>query len=158
MSALPAIPRRDRVLTDASLCGMALLAWFYTIYEARRMNATGVCECMRMKISGPELSSWPAGTLLPLFFMWAIMMIAMMLPSALPMILTFAAVTRNRQRLGPPYVPMSIFVLGYVALCCVFSVLAAISQWWLHRQPVSSRSMKSSAVRIRRGVVVSAGA
>src|SRR5881394_2465952 len=128
MSALPTLPRRERLLIGTSLCGIALLAWFYTIYEARRMNVTGVCECMRMKISGPELSSWPVATLLPLFLMWAVMMIAMMLPSALPMILTFAAVTRNRQRLGRSCVSMSIFVLGYVAIWCVFSVLAAISQ------------------------------
>jgi predicted metal-binding membrane protein len=91
MSASPALPRRERLLVFTSLCGLALLAWTYTIYEARRMNTTGVCECMRMKMSGPELSSWPVATLLPLFLMWAIMMIAMMLPSALPMILTFAA-------------------------------------------------------------------
>ena len=145
MSALPTLPRRERLLIGASLCGIALLAWFYTIYEARRMNATGVCECMRMKISGPELSSWPADTLLPLFFMWAIMMIAMMLPSALPMILTFAAVTRNRQRLGRAYVPMSIFVLGYVVIWCVFSALAAVGQWWLHRHSLLSSSMMSTS-------------
>src|SRR5438552_9136124 len=145
MRALPVMPRRERFFAAGSLCSIALLAWGYTVYEARRMNATGVCECMRMKISGPELSSWPAGTLLPLFFMWAIMMIAMMLPSALPMILTFAAVTRNRQRLGRSNVPMSIFVLGYVAIWCVFSVLAAISQWWLHRQALLSSSMISTS-------------
>src|SRR5439155_20283969 len=132
MSALPALPRRERLLIGASLCGIALLAWFYTVYEARRMNATGVCECMRMKISGPELSSWPVATLLPLFLMWAVMMIAMMLPSALPMILTFAAVTRNRQRLGRSCVSVSMFVLGYLAIWCVFSALAAWGQWLLH--------------------------
>jgi len=157
MSALPTLPRRERLLIGASLCGIALLAWFYTIYEARRMNATGVCECMRMKISGPELSSWPADTLLPLFFMWAIMMIAMMLPSALPMILTFAAVTRNRQRLGRAYVPMSIFVLGYVAIWCVFSVLAAISQWWLHRQALLSSSMISTSAWLGGTLLLGAG-
>ena len=108
MRALPVMPRRERFFAAGSLCSIALLAWGYTVYEARRMNVTGVCECMRMKISGPELSSWPVATLLPLFLMWAVMMIAMMLPSALPMILTFAAVTRNRQRLGRSCVSMSI--------------------------------------------------
>ena len=139
------LPRGERLLIGASLCGIALLAWFYTIYEARRMNAIGICESMRMKMSGPDLSSWPAATLLPLFFMWAIMMIAMMLPSALPMVLTFAAVTRNRQRLGRPYVPMSIFVLGYFAIWFVFSALAAGGQWWLHRHALLSSSMVSTS-------------
>src|SRR5213592_3454482 len=157
MSALPVLPRRERLLIGASLCGIALLAWFYTSYEARRMNATGVCECMRMKISGPELSSWPADTLLPLFFMWAIMMIAMMLPSALPMMLTFAAVTRNRQRLGHPYVPMSIFVAGYVAIWSVFSALAAAAQWWLHRHALLSTSMVSTNTWLGGTLLLGAG-
>src|SRR5437588_11943287 len=138
---LSGLPRRERLLIGASLCGIALLAWFYTIYEARRMNVTGVCECMRMKMSGPELSSWPTTTLLPLFLMWAVMMIAMMLPSALPMILTFAAVAHNRQRLGRPFVPTSIFILGYIAVWSAFSLLAAVGQWVLHRHALLSASM-----------------
>src|SRR2546423_11446267 len=157
MSALPALPRRERLLIGASLCGIALLAWFYTIYEARRMNVTGVCECMRMKMSGPELSSWPTAALLPLFFMWVIMMIAMMLPSALPMILTFASVARNRQRLGRPYIPMSIFVLGYVAVWCMFSALAAVSQWWLHRHSLLSSSMMSTTAWLGGRLLFGAG-
>src|SRR5256884_4234926 len=151
------LPRREGLLIGASLCGIALLAWSYTIYEVRRRNATGICEGVRMKMSGPDLSSWPAATLLPLFLMWAIMMIAMMLPSALPMILTFAAVTRNRQRLGRSNVPMSIFVLGYVAIWCVFSVLAAISQWWLHRQALLSSSMTSTSAWLGGTLLLGAG-
>src|SRR5438105_5911428 len=157
MTALPALPRRERLLIGTSLCGIALLAWFYTIYEARRMNVTGVCECMRMRMSGADFNSWPIATLLPLFFMWVIMMIAMMLPSALPMILTFAAVARNRQRLGRAYVPMSIFVLGYIVICCTFSSLAAVGQWWLHRNALLSSSMMSTSVWLGGTLLLGAG-
>ena len=158
MSALPALlPRRERLFILASLVGITLLAWAYTIYEARRMNMTGVCECMRMKISGPDLTSWPPATLLPLFLMWAIMMIAMMLPSALPMILTFTAVTRNRQRSGRSYIPVSIFVLGYIAIWCGFSVVAAIAQWWLHRHALLSPSMASTSTWLGGTLLVAAG-
>ena len=144
MSASPELPRHERLAIFTSVGGVALLAWVYTIYEAHRMNVTGVCECMRMKMAGPDLTSWPAATLVPLFLMWAIMMIAMMLPSAVPMILTFASVTRNRQRLGRPYVPTLIFVLGYVAIWCAFSAVAALAQWWLHRHALLLPSMASS--------------
>jgi predicted metal-binding membrane protein len=139
----PGLPRRERLVIFASVGSIALLAWAYTIYEARRMNATGAGAYMSMKMSGPDLMSWPAATLLPLFLMWAIMMIAMMLPSAMPMILTFAAVTRNRQQFGRPYVPMSIFVLGYVVIWSLFSAAAALAQWWLHRHTLLSPSMAS---------------
>jgi predicted metal-binding membrane protein len=157
MSALPALPQRERLFVGASLAGIALLAWAYTIYEARRMNATGVCECMRMKMSGADLSSWPAATLLPLFLMWAIMMIAMMLPSALPMILTFTAVTRNRQRLARPFAPVSIFVLGYLAIWCAFSGVAAMAQWWLHRHALLSPSMMSTSAWLGGTLLFAAG-
>ncbi len=145
MNASLALPRRERLLILGGVGGIAVLAWAYTIFEARRMNLTSVCECMRMKMSGPDLTSWPAMTLLPLFLMWAIMMIAMMLPSAMPMILTFAAVSRNRQGIGRHYIPLSIFVLGYVAIWCAFSVVAAVSQWWLHRAALLSASMMSNS-------------
>ena len=157
MSAWPALPRRGGLLLGASLCGIALLAWTYTIYEARRMIATGVCECMRMKMSGPELSSWPTTTLLPLFLMWAAMMIAMMLPSALPMILTFAAVAHNRQRLGRPFVPTSIFILGYIAVWSAFSLLAAVGQWVLHRHALLSASMASTSAWLGGTLLLGAG-
>ena len=157
MSAWPALPRRGDLLLGASLCGIALLAWTYTIYEARRMIATGVCECMRMKMSGPELSSWPTTTLLPLFLMWAAMMIAMMLPSALPMILTFAAVAHNRQRLGRPFVPTSIFILGYIAVWSAFSLLAAVGQWVLHRHALLSASMASTSAWLGGTLLLGAG-
>src|SRR5437016_5062959 len=158
MIALPALPRRERLLIGASLCAVALLAWFYTIYEARRMNVTGVCECMRMKMSGADFNSWPIATLLPLFFMWVIMMIAMMLPRELQMILTFAAVARNRQRLGHPYIPLSIFLLGYVVIWCVFSAFAALAQLWLNRHALLSASMMSSSALLGGALLLGAGA
>jgi predicted metal-binding membrane protein len=157
MSASPALPRRERFIIAVGVGAIVLLAWAYTIYEARRMNATGVCECMRMKMSGPEFSSWPAATLLPLFFMWAIMMIAMMLPSALPMVLTFTAVTRDRQRIGRAYVPMSIFVFGYAAIWCAFSAVAAVAQWWLHRHALLSSSMMSTSAWLGGALLLGAG-
>ncbi len=157
MSALPEVPRQERVVIFASVGGIALLAWAYTIYEAHRMNVTGVCECMRMKMAGPDLASWPAATLAPLFLMWAIMMIAMMLPSAMPMILTFAAVTRNRRRCRGPYVPVSIFLLGYVAIWCAFSAIAALLQWWLHRHALLSPSMASAGGWFGGALLLAAG-
>jgi len=79
------------------------------------------------------------------------------LPSALPMILTFAAVARNRQRLGRPYVPMSIFVLGYIVIWCLFSALAAVGQSWLHRHSLLSSSMMSTSAWLGGTLLFGAG-
>ncbi|MGH2945072.1 MAG: DUF2182 domain-containing protein [Solirubrobacteraceae bacterium] len=47
----------------------------------------------------------------PLFLaVWVAMMVAMMFPTAAPMILTFAKVQQGKQRRGKPYVPTWVFV------------------------------------------------
>lgn len=157
MSGFAALLRRDRLILGAGLLAVALLAWAYLLYEAHRMSVSGVCECMRMKMSGPDHSAWPAATLLPLFLMWCVMMVAMTLPSALPMVLTFAAVTRNRQRLGRPYVPTTIFVSGYIAIWCAFSAVAAVGQWLLHRHALLSASMATTSAIFGGVLLVGAG-
>ena len=157
MSESAVLLRRDRLIIGVGLLGIALLAWAYLIYEAHRMSLTGVCECMRMKMAGPDGAAWPAGTLVPLFFMWCVMMIAMMLPSAMPMVLTFAGVTRNRQRLGRAFVPTTVFVSGYVAIWCAFSAIAAVSQWVLHRQALLSESMATTNAILGGVLLIGAG-
>src|SRR5258705_458785 len=102
------------------------------IHEARAMNLTGVCSCAGMKISGPDVTPWSAAAMVPLFLMWAEMMVAMMIPTAAPMILTFAMVNRKRQERQQPYVSTSLFVLGYLAAWTGFSAIAALAQALLH--------------------------
>src|SRR2546430_4222625 len=158
MSAVATVLRRDRLIVATGLAFVAVAAWLYMIYEAHRMNITGVCECVRMKMGGPELSDWSPATLPPLFLMWSEMMVAMMLPSAMPMILTFAAVARNRQRQQRPYVPVAVFVSGYIAIWCAFSVTAALSQWLLHRHALLSTSMTSTSAILGGILLLAAGA
>jgi predicted metal-binding membrane protein len=157
MSAPSSVPQRERWIIAAALAAIAAAAWAYMIHEARGMNLTGVCECLGMQMRGSAGAGWSVGTLLPLFLMWAGMMVAMMLPSAMPMILTFATVSRNRRRQERPYVPVTIFVAGYVTIWTGFSVLAAIAQWLLHRQALLSSSMASRSAWLGGILLLAAG-
>ena len=125
MSAPTSTARRERWIIAAALAAIAVAAWVYVVHEARSFTVSGVCECLSMPMGGG--GNWSTGALVPLFFMWAGMMVAMMLPSAMPMILTFASVSRNRRRQERPYVPVTIFVAGYVATWTAFSVVAAVA-------------------------------
>src|SRR4051812_12191622 len=111
MSAVSLLPRRERQFLIVGILGVALLAWLYLFYDARRMNAGMSCDCAGNSVDA----------ILPLFLMWSVMMIAMMLPSALPMVLTFAGLSRTRRQQGRPYVPAIIFASGYLAVWFVFS-------------------------------------
>ena len=73
------------------------------------------------------------------------------------MILTFATVSRNRRRQEHPYIPVTIFVAGYVAIWVAFSVLAALAQWLLHREALLSPAMASSSAWLGGLLLLAAG-
>ena len=154
---MESIFKRDRLIIVAALTGVTLLAWGYMIHEARGMNLTGVCCCAGMEMSGPDANPWSAATLVPLFLMWAEMMVAMMIPSAAPMILTFALVQRKRRELERPYVPTGLFLLGYLVVWAGFSALAAIAQWILHAKTLLSPMMVSTSPLLGGALLIVAG-
>jgi predicted metal-binding membrane protein len=149
--------KRDRWIVLAALAATTVLAWSYMAREAHAMNLTGVCCCAGMKMSGPDTSAWSPGTLAPLFLMWAEMMVAMMLPSATPMILTFAKVQRNRREQERPFVSTGIFVLGYLAVWTGFSAVAAVLQWALHAKALLSPMMVSTSPVLGGALLIAAG-
>ncbi|HTY86727.1 MAG TPA: DUF2182 domain-containing protein [Candidatus Acidoferrum sp.] len=154
---MEAVLKRDRLLVILALTAVAAVAWGHMVYEAHALYHTGLCCCLGMNLSSPDVSHWSATTLLPLFLMWAEMMVAMMVPSAAPMVLTFAHVQRKRREQERPYVPAGIFLLGYLAVWTGFSALAAVAQWALHATALLSPLMVSTSPLLGGGLLIAAG-
>src|SRR4029078_11859742 len=95
--------------------------------------------------------------LLPLFLMWSEMMVAMMLPSAAPMILTFAMINRKRREQEQHFGSAGIFLLGYLIVWTGFSALAAVAQWILHGEALLSPMMVSSSPYLGGALLIAAG-
>jgi predicted metal-binding membrane protein len=155
--SLQSLLNRDRRIIFAALALTTALAWGYMVHEARAMMRTGVCECMGMAMAGPDTREWSATQWLALFLMWAEMMIAMMLPSVAPMILTFASVNRSRREQERPFVPTTFFALGYFILWSAFSLLATAAQWALHSASLLSPMMIATSPWIAGGLLIGAG-
>jgi predicted metal-binding membrane protein len=156
-SSLESALRHDRIIVLTALSGIAVVAWLYMIYEARKMEDTGVCQCFGLAMSGPDVTPWSLTELLPLTLMWAEMMVAMMIPSAAPMILTFAMVNRKRRSQARPYVPTGLFLAGYLIVWTVFSLAAAIAQWVLHGAALLSPMMESTSPILGGALLIAAG-
>jgi len=154
---MEAIFKRDRLVVLAALVAITALAWGYLVQEARAMVHTGVCCCAGMNMSGPDLNPWSTATLLPLFLMWIEMMVAMMIPSAAPMILTFALVNRKRREAERPFVPTGVFLLGYLVVWTGFSALAALAQWILHGRALLSPMMVGTSPMLGGALLITAG-
>ncbi len=99
--------------------------------------------------------TWTPGYALVMFSMWWLMMIAMMLPSAAPMVLLHAAVTRKGlergENAGPTSGPHRLhstttaFIAGYLAMWGAFSLVAVVAQWGLEREELLSTMMMSTS-------------
>ena len=133
--------RRDRLIVLSSLAVIIALSWTYVSYLASGMQDMDVATQMAM----PQMQAWGVTEFALTFVMWAVMMVAMMTPSASPMILMFAGVNRRRQKQQVPYVPTSVFLLGYLVVWAAFSVLATAAQWGLHAVSLLSPMMVSTS-------------
>jgi predicted metal-binding membrane protein len=83
----------------------------------------------RMAIKVPGMAAmqpvgWSTGYALVVFLMWCVMMVAMMVPSAAPMVLIHAAVGRKQEKADRPLAATALFVAGYLAVWTAFSVVA----------------------------------
>jgi hypothetical protein len=86
------------------------------------------------------------------------MMVAMMLPSAVPMILLYSRLARGARAQGAVLAPTSIFAGMYLAVWGGFSPLAALGQWLLVRSgTVSEMGLAFGNQRIGGALLIAAG-
>jgi predicted metal-binding membrane protein len=88
---------------------------------------------------------------------WAAMMVAIMFPTAAPMILTFARVQAGRRQQGKPVVPTFIFTGTYLALWVAFGALAYGAAVAAQELAEQSTWFMDNMARIGGGVLITAG-
>jgi len=134
--------RRDRIVVLSGLALIVALSWAYIVSLASDTQNMDVA----MEMAMPQMQeAWGIPDFALTFVMWAVMMVAMMTPSAAPMILMFAGINRRRQNQQVTYVPTSVFLMGYLVVWAAFSVLATAAQWGLHAASLLSPTMVSTS-------------
>jgi predicted metal-binding membrane protein len=154
-SALETVIRRDRVLVLLGLAAITTTAWIYLVRMAAMMNAMAMEADMHASMGMPQMHEWGLEELAGLFVMWAVMMIAMMLPSAAPVILLVARIYRRRGPAGRP--ATAGFAAGYILVWTAFSAAAAVAQLLLHRAALLSPTMASSSALLGGAILLAAG-
>ena len=126
-----------------SLVGWALLAWL-----ALDMGHPVA------QLTMPASSLWTTANLLAILCMWAVMMAAMMLPSALPAVVTFARLCER----GGEHPRFWGFVTAYLLVWIGFSIAATAAQWalqsanWVNPMIVSTSAWLSASLLLIAGV------
>ena len=135
----------DRMLVIASLAIAAALGLWATLRTGDALM--------------PPFSPAPgaAAYAVLLFTMWWTMMLAMMLPSAAPAILTYAAMSRKFAGKGAPRGPVAVFAAGYATIWTLFS-LAALALQILTREAIPLTGMMAvTSAAVGGGLLVAAG-
>lgn len=154
--------RRDRVVIIAALIGLTGLAWVYLDALASGMADSEVVDLARPgDMAGMVMSAatkpWTATDIMLTLVMWCVMMVGMMLPSAAPMILTFATVNRRKRERGQPFVPAAAFAAGYLSVWGAFSIAATLGQWGLQDAALLSMTAAATSPTLGGALFVAAG-
>jgi len=127
---------------------LALAGWAFLVWLSVRMDHP-LAELMM-----PDSARWSTASWVAIWGMWALMMAAMMLPSALPMVLSFVQLA-GRQ--GEP-ARGAAFVAAYLMVWFVFSVAATAAQWALQALGWIDQMIASSSPALNALLLLLAGA
>jgi len=165
MTAIDAVLRRERAVLGGGLVLLTALAWACVWDGAGTgMSAWDMTAATLFPHRLPPVGG-SMGTPLPLVAaMWWIMMVAMMTPSAAPLVLLYGTVLRHHagqpvdagagvaSATPPVYRATLLLLAGYLLAWLAFSLLATALQWalgptgWLSPMMWWSRSAGASAV------------
>lgn len=165
---LEAALARHRIWSIAALGALILLAWGWLLMGA----GMGMAPMASLVPSGlapqdqmpdpvmalmmPVDAPWTAAQFALTLAMWWVMMVAMMLPSAAPMILLYARAVTHRGTVVRP--ATESFLAGYLLIWGLFSLLATTAQWRLSLAAMMEpMAMASSSRWLSAGVLIGAG-
>jgi predicted metal-binding membrane protein len=141
-----------KVFVIAGLAGVVACAWAHLTTASLDMygRMDGAAAWMME-------TTWDASYLLLMFLMWAAMMVAMMLPSALPTILISHNAVQNDPKISSPRRHLFAFVVGYLLAWFGFSAGATLLQWGLAKTALLSPMMVSASPWLGGTILIVAG-
>jgi predicted metal-binding membrane protein len=135
--------RRERFLIIGLLLGLASAAWLVLFHQAD---------------SGDDMMSLTMGMSAPLFLaIWIVMMVAMMFPTAAPMIVMFNTIANGKRERGQSFVPTWVFVSAYLVVWVLFGVMAYLVALVAEQMAQESMWLMDHAAEIGGGVLILAG-
>ncbi len=140
---------RARGAVVVGLLGFAAASWAYLGFVASQMGN------MASVLAAPMTSAWSVTETALMVLMWVVMMAAMMLPSAVPMVVAYDRMDRR----SPAGITGStvVFVAGYVVVWAAFAVAATGLQWLLQSMALVDGMGETTQTGLAGVLLVTAG-
>jgi predicted metal-binding membrane protein len=103
--------KRENLLPGLVLVAVAVVAWAYTLRQARSMDG--------MEGAMGDMAMSSAAEITLFLFGWTAMMVAMMVPATLPLILLYRTIARKRLSPVQARLSMTVLFLGYITVWAV---------------------------------------
>jgi predicted metal-binding membrane protein len=127
------------------LLALGAAAWGLLVWERAGSEA--------MSMASPTM-----GMRAPLFLaIWVVMMVAMMFPTAAPMILTFHKVQAGKRRAGEAFVSTWVFVAAYLLVWALAGIIAYGGALVAEAVAVKAALSPAAAARIGGALLIAAG-
>ena len=156
--------RRHGRIVGVSLFVLAALSWFHLLRGAGTGMSPIAMSMWQFPPPAPPMvgpADWSATYAFLMLSMWWVMMIAMMVPSAAPMILLYARVVGRAADHGQSLAAFgrtSIFLAGYLTIWFGFSIMATLTQSVLEVSGIlDGMRMWSTSRTLSAALVVGAG-
>jgi len=179
-------PLKDRMIVYIGVAIVLLFSWLYILGMGWHMNTLPFVDnssSMNMDMSKdsmdmnksmsmnkdsnmitqiltwmPPMSNvWMLSDFFLLFMMWAVMMIAMMTPSILPMLMLFTALNARKNAQGQESTSTLILLAGYLLSWVLFSLFITMPQYYLHTNGFLNMMMEPMHVYLASFVLILAG-
>ena len=149
-AAIVRLLRRDRVVVTTALLSAVAVAWADLLLRAGPAASRAMGRSMMPM-------PWTLATFGVMALMWLAMMVAMMLPSAAPMILLFAAIDRKQAAAASSYGATGLFALAYLIVWAGFSIIATAAQSGLQQAALLSPAMAAASTALAGTLLLLAG-
>lgn len=166
-SRLGGVLARPRAVAVVCILMLAGLGWIYLgALAASAIGARGDIWGLLQVLCGPTAAAafgmpaagpWAIGDIALVLLMWIAMVLAMMLPTASPMILTYAEIADTAAGKGECVVSPFVLAGGYVAVWLGFALAAASLQAILVRATLLDPAMAPAGLLLSGEIFVGAG-
>ena len=155
---------RPKLVAVLCVVVLAVLGWVYLALLLAGMNgslggalggyAAGMVQAHCRPL--PD-GSWAAGSIAVVASMWSAMTLAMMLPSAAPMIMTYAGIADTAACKGETIVSPFVLAAGYTMVWLGFAVIATLVQVAMTRLALLDAGMASASGLFSGAIFIAAG-
>ena len=136
--------------------GMAAIVAVSWYYLGRMDGGMSTMQGRELPHAGMTMGGRGAAGLLIAFGMWAVMMVAMMLPSMAPSASVFSSLAARRDP-GRANGTTATYVAGYAASWITFAAPAALTQWALTQALLLDPMARSTSTVLSSAILLAAG-